>query len=68
VTDKTPKSEVDYGPGKPTAHCGPTMRWGGKGSCWKFEPPHACLRIAGRIEPEGWCKRWEAKSKMYSAS
>ena len=66
MTDKTPKSEVDYGPGKASEHCGPTKEWKA-GSCWKFRPPSSCLKIAGEIEPSGWCKRWEAKrqSKMY---
>ena len=56
MTDKTPKSEVDYGPGKASEHCGRTEEWK-SGSCRKFRPPQSCLRVAGEIDPGGWCNR-----------
>jgi hypothetical protein len=60
MAEKTPKSEVDYGPGHKDEHCGATGDFGKAGSCWKFQPPHSCLKIAGHIDPDSWCKRWQS--------
>ena len=28
--------------------------------CCHYQPSHACSVVRGRINPEGWCKRFEA--------
>ncbi len=43
---KVPKADVRYGRGMLTRHCS---------LCEYFVPPHACERVAGRIEPGDWC-------------
>jgi hypothetical protein len=25
-------------------------------SCTGFLPPHGCKRVAGKIDPDGWCR------------
>jgi hypothetical protein len=54
---KKPKAEVDYGPGKPEAHCG---------ICKHFDGEDGCELVAGEIDPEKWCKLFEARRSRAS--
>lgn len=60
---KRPKSEVDYSPGMPHSHCGPSSRsdtW----FCRHFQvgfrgKPYqqgGCTKVAGPIRPTMWCR------------
>ena len=31
-------------------------------NCRNFEPPDACAKVEGPIDPKGWCSFWVAKS------
>jgi hypothetical protein len=45
---KVAKATVDYGPGKPEAHCG---------ICKYFiEKDGKCRRVIGEVEADMWCK------------
>jgi hypothetical protein len=48
--DKYTKTEAQYGPGKPSEHCG----------ICKFYRAGLCTKVAGAIDPEGWCRLWRA--------
>lgn len=52
--EKLSKYEVNYGHGKPQAHCS---------ICRHFEPPAACAIVRGTIRPEDWCERFERKAQ-----
>lgn len=52
---KQEKSEVEYGDGHATAHCGPTKKWP-NGYCENFISPHSCEHVVGYIEPNKWCR------------
>lgn len=47
---KVSKQEANYGPGKPSAHCG---------ICEHFEAPDACEIVHGKIAPHMWCEYFE---------
>jgi hypothetical protein len=59
LAKKTPKSEVDYGDGTAVQHCGTLAVWP-SGACRHFIPPHACHSVAGHIDRDGWCRRWQS--------
>lgn len=46
---KMAKSEVDYSPGMRESRCR---------NCQHFLPPSACEIVAGRIDPDYWCRRF----------
>jgi hypothetical protein len=45
--EKVSKASVDYSPGMKSAHCA---------ICRNYRTPDACVRVAGAIDPEYWCK------------
>lgn len=47
---KLSKDAVDYGPGTRREHCA---------ICRHFQPPHACERVEGTIDPTAWCEEFE---------
>lgn len=47
---KKTKEEVDYSKGMPQSHCG---------ICRHFREPSSCTLVAGKINPEYWCKLFE---------
>lgn len=51
---KISKQKADYKVGLPQAHCG---------ICAHFHSPSACEIVAGRIDPQKWCKYFERKKK-----
>jgi hypothetical protein len=54
VGHKISKQKAGYKAGLPQAHCG---------ICAHFEKPDACKIVAGRIDPQKWCKYFERKKK-----
>jgi hypothetical protein len=52
MAEKASKAEVNYREGTRSRHCG---------ICTKFEPPHACRHVAGKIEASDVCDRFVRK-------
>lgn len=50
---------------KETAHYSPRSTHPGEAcsGCTMFRPPHSCTAVYGKIDPKGWCKYYEAKTK-----
>jgi hypothetical protein len=63
---KLAKTDVAYGEGYPKSHCGPVRKWK-DGSCKHFEAPHSCEIVVGRIEPDGWCSKWDKLRVLYGS-
>lgn len=49
---KISKQKANYGGGMKKAHCA---------ICKHFKAPDACEVVAGRINPQAWCKFYEYK-------
>jgi hypothetical protein len=53
MANQLPPTAVDYRP---------TPKDGKKCSaCVEFDPPNACKKVSGVINPDGWCLLWKAK-------
>lgn len=51
---KISKQRAGYSGGKMNAHCG---------ICAHFRAPESCEIVAGRINPQAWCRYFEKKAR-----
>lgn len=47
LATKVTKASVDYSKGMATSRCG---------ICEHFQKPDSCTKVAGRIDPQYWCR------------
>jgi hypothetical protein len=52
LASRVKKTSVDYSRGMADRRCG---------LCTYFQKPDGCEKVAGRIDPEYWCRLFKAK-------